>query len=63
MDTWQGSLPTLVAATKNDIKSNDYYAPDGEKEWAGFPALGIIDERALNLELGKKLWEFGMENI
>lgn len=63
METWKGSLPTLVAATKTDINSSDYYGPDGEKEWAGFPALGIVDERALDVELGNQLWNFAMENI
>ncbi len=63
METWKGSLPTLVAATKTDIKSRDYYGPDGEKEWAGFPALGIIDERALDPVLGEKLWRFAAKNV
>ena len=63
METWKGSLPTLVAATKADIKYDDYYGPDGEKEWAGFPALGIIEEHALNLELGNSLWEYALKNI
>ncbi|MFT4666510.1 MAG: NAD(P)-dependent dehydrogenase (short-subunit alcohol dehydrogenase family) [Ulvibacter sp.] len=63
MDPWQGSLPTLMAATKKDVKSGEYYGPDGEGELSGFPALGVIAESALSLELGKELWRFGMENI
>jgi NAD(P)-dependent dehydrogenase (short-subunit alcohol dehydrogenase family) len=63
MDAWQGSLPTLMAATKKDAKSGEYYGPDGEGEFSGFPALGVIEEFALSLELGEKLWEIGMENI
>jgi NAD(P)-dependent dehydrogenase (short-subunit alcohol dehydrogenase family) len=46
MDTWQGSLPTLMAATKSDAQMGDYYGPDGEGEFGGFPALGVIDQAA-----------------
>jgi NAD(P)-dependent dehydrogenase (short-subunit alcohol dehydrogenase family) len=62
MDTWQGSLPTLLAATNKNAKSGDYYGPDGEGEYGGFPALGIIDNSALDLEIAKKLWEVGIKN-
>jgi NAD(P)-dependent dehydrogenase (short-subunit alcohol dehydrogenase family) len=57
MDTWQGSLPTLIAATKPKVQSGEYYGPDGEGELSGFPALGVIDNAALNDELSKKLWK------
>jgi NAD(P)-dependent dehydrogenase (short-subunit alcohol dehydrogenase family) len=62
MDTWQGSLPTLLAATNKNAKSGDYYGPDGEGEYGGFPALGVIDNSALDLEIAKKLWEVGIQN-
>ncbi len=62
MDTWQGSLPTLLAATNKDAKSGDYYGPDGEGEYGGFPALGVIDKSALDQEVAKKLWDFGIKN-
>jgi NAD(P)-dependent dehydrogenase (short-subunit alcohol dehydrogenase family) len=62
MDTWQGSLPTLLAATKKEAKSGDYFGPDGEGEYGGFPALGIIDKAALDQELANKLWEVGIKN-
>lgn len=59
MDTWQGSLPTLIAATKKEVQSGDYYGPDGEGEFHGFPALGVIEKNALDLEVGKQLWDLG----
>jgi NAD(P)-dependent dehydrogenase (short-subunit alcohol dehydrogenase family) len=62
MDTWQGSLPTLLAATNKNAKSGDYYGPDGEGEYGGFPALGVIDNSALDQEVAKKLWELGIKN-
>jgi NAD(P)-dependent dehydrogenase (short-subunit alcohol dehydrogenase family) len=57
MDTWQGSLPTLLAATGSDVKAGDYYGPDGEGEFGGFPALGTIDNSALDIDLAKRLWD------
>lgn len=62
MDTWQGSLPTLLAATDKNAISGNYYGPDGEGEYGGFPALGVIDKSALDLEAAKKLWDVGVEN-
>jgi NAD(P)-dependent dehydrogenase (short-subunit alcohol dehydrogenase family) len=57
MDTWQGSLPTLLVATGSDVKQGDYYGPDGPGETGGFPAIGLIDEAALDLDVAKRLWE------
>lgn len=56
METWQGSLPTLMAATSNDANQGDYYGPDGPGEMGGFPVLGVIDEAALDLGAASKLW-------
>jgi len=61
MEAWQGSLPTIVAATGEDVKQGDYYGPDGPKEMGGFPALGVIDNAALNIDVAAKLWELGQE--
>ena len=57
MEGWQGSLPTLMAATSKDAKQGDYYGPDGPKEMGGFPALGVIDDAALDLDVASRLWE------
>ncbi|NNK96446.1 MAG: SDR family NAD(P)-dependent oxidoreductase [Desulfobacterales bacterium] len=61
MEAWQGSLPTIIAATGEDVKQGDYYGPDGPKEMGGFPALGVIDNAALNIDVAAKLWELGQE--
>lgn len=58
MDTWQGALPTIVAAT-GDIKSGDYFGPDGPGEMGGFPALGVIDDAALDATVADRLWAVG----
>jgi len=57
MDTWQGSLSTLLAATGSGVKASDYYGPDGEGEFGGFPALGTIDDSALDIDVAKRLWD------
>jgi NAD(P)-dependent dehydrogenase (short-subunit alcohol dehydrogenase family) len=62
MDAWQGSLPTLFAATNKTVKAGDYYGPNGEGEYSGFPSLGIIDKSALEVGLSEKLWRYALEN-
>jgi NAD(P)-dependent dehydrogenase (short-subunit alcohol dehydrogenase family) len=57
MDTWQGSLPTLMAATADGVKQGDYFGPDGPKEMGGFPALGVIDDAAMGTDMASKLWK------
>jgi NAD(P)-dependent dehydrogenase (short-subunit alcohol dehydrogenase family) len=61
MEAWQGSLPTIVSATGENVKQGDYYGPDGPGEMGGFPALGVIDDAALNIDVATKLWELGQE--
>jgi NAD(P)-dependent dehydrogenase (short-subunit alcohol dehydrogenase family) len=58
MEAWQGALPTLVAAT-GDVKSGDYFGPDGPGEMGGFPALGVIDGAALDAAVADRLWAVG----
>lgn len=60
MDTWQGALPTIIAAT-GDGKSGDYYGPDGPAEMGEFPALGVIDDAALDTAVAKRLWAVGVD--
>lgn len=61
MDTWQGALPTLVAATEPHVKQGDYYGPDGPGEFGGFPAIGEIDASALDVDVAKQLWNVGQD--
>ena len=60
MDAWQGALPILVAAT-DDVKSGDYFGPDGPGELGGFPALGLIDDAALDAAVAGRLWAVGQD--
>ena len=59
MDAWQGSLPTLVAATGPNVVQGDYFGPDGPGELGGFPAIGEIDASALDTAVAKRLWVVG----
>ena len=61
METWQGALPTLLAAIGPDVKQGDYYGPDGPGELGGFPAIGEIDASALDAKSAQKLWEVGQD--
>jgi NAD(P)-dependent dehydrogenase (short-subunit alcohol dehydrogenase family) len=56
MEAWQGSLSTIVAATKSDAQQGDYYGPDGPGEMGGFPALAVIDNVALDDKVANRLW-------
>lgn len=60
MDTWQGSLPTLMAAT-TDVTQGDYFGPDGPDEFGGFPTRGVIGPSALDEAVAKRLWAVGEE--
>ncbi|MFT4708248.1 MAG: NAD(P)-dependent dehydrogenase (short-subunit alcohol dehydrogenase family) [Yoonia sp.] len=59
METWQGSLPTLMAATGSSVAQGDYYGPDGPGEFGGYPAIGEIDASALDMAAARKLWDVG----
>jgi NAD(P)-dependent dehydrogenase (short-subunit alcohol dehydrogenase family) len=56
MEAWQGSLSTLVAATKGGVQQGDYYGPDGPGELGGFPSLAVIDAAALKDKVAERLW-------
>lgn len=61
MEAWQGSLSTIVAATKTDIKQGEYYGPDGPNEMGGFPGLAVIDDAALDDTVANRLWKEAQE--
>jgi NAD(P)-dependent dehydrogenase (short-subunit alcohol dehydrogenase family) len=61
MEAWQGALPTLLAATGENVMQGDYYGPDGPGELGGFPAIGEIDASARDAGIAKRLWEVGQD--
>lgn len=52
-----GALPTLYAATANDVESGDYYGPGGWGEWRGYPKIVESNSLSHNTDIAKKLWE------
>ncbi len=45
--------------TIRNFTPGDYFGPDGPGELGGFPALGVIDDAALNTDVATQLWETG----
>ena len=59
MQPWQGALPSLFAATDTLAKGGEFFGPDGEKEYSGYPALSKHSTPAMNdVALAGKLWDY-----
>src|SRR5690606_8391359 len=59
MQPWQGALPSLFAATDTSAKGGEYYGPDGEKEYSGYPGLSKHSTPAMDdAALAEKLWKY-----
>ncbi|GAB3511140.1 SDR family NAD(P)-dependent oxidoreductase [Spirosoma knui] len=59
MEPWQGALPTLFAATDASVKGGEFYGPDGDKEYAGYPARSNHSTPAMkDKALAKQLWDY-----
>ena len=52
-----GALPTLYAATAEDVVGGDYYGPKGLFEMTGPPAKAYMSKHARNDDTAQKLWE------
>ncbi|MFC1785010.1 oxidoreductase [Candidatus Neomarinimicrobiota bacterium] len=57
----QGTLSTLRAATDGQIKSGDYYGPDGMREMRGYPVKVQSNDLSHDKEIAKKLWAVSEE--
>jgi NAD(P)-dependent dehydrogenase (short-subunit alcohol dehydrogenase family) len=51
-----GALPTLYAATAPDVKSGEYFGPDGFMAMKGHPARNEPIARAKDLSVAAELW-------
>ena len=56
-----GALPTLYAATVDDIPGGAYVGPDGPGEWRGSPQITAPAGRALKQDDARRLWEVSEE--
>lgn len=53
----RGALPTLYAATSDEVQGGDYIGPDGFYEAFGYPGPASSTRRSRNPEIARKLWE------
>ena len=52
----QGALPQLYAATSPDVRSGDYFGPDGPFESRGWPRRVGMTSAARDPEAARRLW-------
>lgn len=52
-----GALPSLRAATGEDVMGGDYYGPGGFMEMSGPPVKVESNERSHDEDTARKLWE------
>jgi len=57
MKPWQGSLPTLYAATADDVRGGEYYGPGGLFEMRGFPKKVDSTDASKDEAVARRLWE------
>ena len=55
--TAMGALPTLYAATAQDVRSGDFFGPGGLMEMRGYPRRVRAVEGAYDREAADRLWE------
>jgi NAD(P)-dependent dehydrogenase (short-subunit alcohol dehydrogenase family) len=51
-----GALPTLYAATADDVNSGDYFGPSGWQEWRGYPKKVESNQLSHDPDIAQKLW-------
>ena len=56
-----GCYPSVYAATSDQVKSGEYYGPNGCFEAAGYPAPARVRKRAQDEQLAQKLWDVSEE--
>jgi NAD(P)-dependent dehydrogenase (short-subunit alcohol dehydrogenase family) len=56
-----GALPTLRAATDDDVVGGDYFGPDGFNEYKGHPKKVAMSAAAANSEHAARLWAMSEE--
>jgi len=59
--TPQGALPSIRACTDNNVKSGDYYGPDGLFGIRGYPVLEKSTKRSYSKEQQDILWDFSVK--
>ena len=63
MNVHDGTRPIVMAATSQRAQNGDYFGPTGLLEMWGEPGVARPKARALNPELGRKLWDFSEKAV
>ena len=52
-----GALPQIRASVDPEAKANEFYGPDGKRQWSGYPVIVEPKPKAYDKENARKLWE------
>jgi len=58
MDPWQGALPSLYAATVEGVQGGEFYEPDQDNGYRGYPAKVTAEPHANDPVVAARLWAF-----
>ena len=61
MKPWQGALPTLYAATAEEVQGGEYVGPGGFMEMRGYPKKVQSNPASRNESVAARLWEVSEE--
>jgi len=61
MKPWQGALPTLYAATAEDVQGGQYFGPGGFQEARGYPKRVDSSDDSKDLGIARQLWQVSQE--
>lgn len=61
MEPWQGALPSLYAATMPDAQGADFYSPDQDGGYRGYPVKFDYADNALDETTATRLWQLAEE--
>jgi NAD(P)-dependent dehydrogenase (short-subunit alcohol dehydrogenase family) len=61
MKPWQGALPTLYAATAEDVSGGEYYGPGGLTGMRGWPKRVGSNPASQDVQVAGRLWEVSEE--
>ncbi len=56
-----GALPTLYAATAQDVHGADYFGPGGNSGLKGYPAKAKSSKSSHDMQIARRLWEVSEE--
>jgi hypothetical protein len=57
----KGALPTLFAATSEEVQQGAFYGPDGFMRLAGFPSRDTPNKKRVNDAIAEMLWDLSVQ--